>query len=114
MKINNLSFGSITIDNKTYTKDVIIENGCIKKRDKAKSKKFSERFRHTPLSVNENIPWNCKRIIVGAGHDLKLHVMDEVYDIALKKDVELVIMNTPDAVKHINKSHTNFILHLTC
>jgi hypothetical protein len=40
--------------------------------------------------------------------------MDEVHDIAISKGVELVIMSTPEAIKHINDPHTNFILHLTC
>ena len=114
MKIKNLSFGSINIEGKTYTKDVIIDNGSIKKRKKTESKKYKERFGHTPLSLDENIPWKCKRIIVGAGHSLSLHVMDEVYDIAFRKGVELIIMSTPEAIKHINDPHTNLILHLTC
>jgi hypothetical protein len=114
MKIKDLSFGSINIEGKTYTKDVVIDRGSIKKRKKAESKKYRERFGHTPLSKYENIPWDCKRIIIGAGHSLSLHVMDEVYDTASRRGVELIIMSTPEAIKHINDSHTNLILHLTC
>ncbi len=114
MIVNNLSFGSITIDGETYVKDVIIDNGLIKKRKKAESKKYSGRFGHTPLSRDENIPWNCKRLIVGTGHSSSLTVMDEVYDMAVRRGVELVIMSTPEAVEHINERHTNLILHLTC
>jgi len=114
MIVKNLSFGSITIDGETYRKDVIIDNGSIKKRKKAESKKYSARFGHTPLSPDENIPWNCKRLIIGAGHSSSLPVMDEVYDIALHKDVELVIMSTPEAIEYINDPQTNLILHLTC
>jgi hypothetical protein len=114
MKINNLSFGSITIDGETYVKDVIIDNGSIKKRKKAKSKKYRDMFGHTPLSQEENIPWNCKRLIIGTGHSSSLPVMDEVNKIAVLKGVELAIMSTPEAIKHINNPHTNLILHLTC
>ena len=114
MIVKNLSFGSITIDGETYVKDVIIDNGSIKKRKKSESKKYSDRFGHTPLSPDENIPWNCKRLIVGTGHSSSLPVMDEVCDIAVRKGVELVIMSTPEAIKHINDPHTNLILHLTC
>ena len=114
MKVKNLSFGSINIDGETYVKDVIINNGSIKKRKKAKSKKYRNRFGHTPLSPNENIPWNCKHLIVGAGHNSSLPVMDEVCDTAIRKGVELVIMSTPEAIKHINDPHSNLILHLTC
>ena len=114
MIVNNLSFGSITIDGETYLKDLIIDNGLVKKRKKAESKKYRDMFGHTPLSQDENIPWNCKRLIVGTGHNLSLPVMDEVYKIAIHKHVELVIMSTPEAIKHINDPNTNLILHLTC
>jgi hypothetical protein len=114
MKVKNLSFGSITIDGKTYENDVIIDNRSIKKREKAESKKYSDRFGHTPLSPDENIPWDCKRLIVGTGHSSSLPVMDVVCDIAVRKGVELVIMSTPEAIKHSNDPHTNLILHLTC
>jgi hypothetical protein len=114
MKVKNLSFGSVDIDGDTYLKDVVIDNGSVKKRKKSESKKYRDRFGHTPLSADENIPWNCKRLIIGAGHSSSLPVMDEVYDIASGKGVELVIMSTPEAIKHINDPYTNFILHLTC
>ena len=114
MIVNNLSFGSITIDGETYSKDVVINKGSIKKRKKTESKKYSDRFGHTPLSKEENIPWNCIRLIVGTGHSSSLPIMDEVRDIAVRKDVELIIMSTPEAVEHINDPHTNLILHLTC
>lgn len=107
-------FGSITIDGETYTRDVIIDNGLVKIRKKAESKKYSDMFGHTPLSQDEFIPWNCRRLIIGTGHSLRLPVMDEVYDIAKRKGVLLVTMSTPEAISHINDPHTNLILHLTC
>ena len=114
MNVKNLSFGSITIDGKTYEKDVIIDGGVVKKRQKAESKKYSYIFGHTPLSPEENIPWDCECLIVGTGHTASLPVMDEVIDIAVRKGVKLVTMSTPEAVKHINDPRTNLILHLTC
>lgn len=114
MTVNDLSFGSVTIDGETYGKDVIIDNDSIKKRKKAESKKYRDRFGHTPLSPGENIPWKCKKLIIGTGHSSSLPVMDEVFDIAEQKGVELVILSTPEAIKHINDPHTNLILHLTC
>lgn len=114
MTAENLSFGSITLDGETYTKDVIIDNGSIKIRKKSESKKYSDMFGHTPLSQDENIPWNCRRLIIGTGHGSRLPVMNEVYDIAIRKGVELVTMSTPEAIRHINDPYTNLILHLTC
>lgn len=114
MMVNELSFGTINIDGESYSKDLIIDNGAIKKRDKESSKKYSEKYGHTPLSTDENIPWNCRRLIVGTGQSSALPVMEEVRYLAAQKGVELRMMSTPDAVKHLNDPFTNFILHLTC
>jgi hypothetical protein len=114
MVIDELTFGSITIDGKTYRKDIVIDNGVIKKRKKSASKKHRSIFGHTPLSPEENIPWNCKSLIIGDGHTSSLPVMDEIYDIAREKEVELRIMSTPEAIKHVNDPDTNLIFHLTC
>jgi hypothetical protein len=40
--------------------------------------------------------------------------MEEVYNIALRKGVELLAMSTPEAMKHVNEPDTNLILHLPC
>ncbi len=114
MVINQLSFGSISIDGKTYGKDVIIDQGTVKKRKKGPSKEYRGMFGHTPLSSAENIPWNCRILVIGNGHSSSLPVMDEVYEAAREKGVKLLVMSTPEAVKHVNDPGTNFILHLTC
>ena len=114
MKVKELSFGTINIDGKDYLKDIVIHKGKIEKRKKKKSKKFRNRFGHTPLSILENIPWDCKKLIIGTGHSSALPVMKEVKKKAKKKGVELVLMSTPDAIQYINKKDTNLILHLTC
>ncbi|MGB4293153.1 MAG: MTH938/NDUFAF3 family protein [Bacteroidales bacterium] len=114
MKVENLSFGIITIDSYVYEKDIIIDNGKIRKRKKSKSKKYRDYYGHTPLSADENIPWKCRHLIIGTGHSSSLPVMKEVFKKAMKKGVELHLMTTPEAIKHINDPDTNLILHLTC
>ncbi|MCK4797715.1 MAG: hypothetical protein KAT05_10050 [Spirochaetes bacterium] len=114
MKIENLSFGSITIDGYTYSNDLIIDNKKIKKRKKKASKQFKHQFAHTPLSIYENIPWNCKKLIIGTGHNSSLPIMKEVKTEATKRNVNLILLNTKDAIKHINDDNTNLIIHLTC
>lgn len=114
MKIKKLSFGSINIDGENYFKDIVIHKGKIKKRKKKESKKFRGRFGHTPISILENIPWDCKKLIIGTGHSYALPVMNEVKEKAKKKGVELVLKSTPDAILYINEKNTNLILHLAC
>ena len=49
-------FGSICIDGTTYGYDVVIDHGRIRKRKNKSSKRFRDKFRHTPLSIEEEIP----------------------------------------------------------
>ncbi len=114
MQINKLSFGNIIIDNISYDHDIVIDQGKIHKRDKSASRRLKQNHGHTPLTVEENIPWNCRRLIVGSGQSGSLPVLEEVYAQAAKHNVTVSIMTTPEAVKHVNEPDTNFVLHLTC
>ena len=67
MSFEAFSFGSIRIDGVTYEHDVVIDHGHVRKRKKKASKKFRGEFGHTPLSVEEEIPWDCRRLVIGAG-----------------------------------------------
>ena len=55
-----------------------IDRGQIRKRKKKPSRPFRDAFGHTPLSVEEDIPWDCRQLVVGTGADGALPVMDEV------------------------------------
>ncbi len=63
MRFEGFSFGSIRIDGVSYDHDVVIDRGEIRKRKKKASKKFRDAFGHTPLSLEEGIPWKCRRLI---------------------------------------------------
>jgi hypothetical protein len=52
----------------THTHDVIIDRGEVRKRKKKSSKKFRKEFGHTPVSIEEKLPWKCRRLIVGTGN----------------------------------------------
>jgi hypothetical protein len=116
MKVQNLSFGSIQIDSSTYEHDVIIDRGEIRKRNKKPSKKFRDTFGHTPLSLEEDIPWSCARLVIGTGVYGRLPVMKGVRNEAERRKVELLILPTGEAMQILNKGRagTNAILHVTC
>lgn len=117
MRIEDFSFGSIQIDAETYEHDVVIDRGEIKKRKKKPSKKFRNKFGHTPLSIEEKIPWNCRLLFIGTGVAGALPVMDEVKREAEKRGVEILILPTPKAIERLNKEYAddiNAILHVTC
>jgi hypothetical protein len=67
MRWKATGFGSIEIDGVVYEHDVVVDRGKIRRRRKKLSKAFRGRFGHTPLSLAEDIPWRCDRLIVGTG-----------------------------------------------
>ena len=77
MRFEEYSFGSIRINGVTYEHDVVIDRGEVRKRKKKPSKKFRQAYGHTPVSLEEEIPWKCKRLVIGTGTGA-LPVMDEV------------------------------------
>ena len=115
MHFDNFSFGTLRIDSNTYEEDVVIDRGEIRKRKKAPSKKFRNEFGHTPLSIEEKIPWKCKRLVIGTGAYGRLPVMKEVKLEAERRHVELVIAPTSEALRLLGRESTaNAILHVTC
>ena len=115
MHFGKFSFGTLRIDGSTYDQDVVIDCGEIRKRKKAPSRKFRDEFGHTPLSIEEKIPWKCRRLVIGTGAYGRLPVMKEVKLEAERRHVELVMVPTSEAIQLIEKeSGANAILHVTC
>jgi hypothetical protein len=115
MHFSKFSFGTLQIDSSTYEHDVVIDRGEVRKRKKAPSQRFRDKFGHTPLSLEEKIPWNCERLLIGTGAYGQLPVMEHVKREAKRRHVELVIMPTNEALDLIEReSKANAILHITC
>jgi hypothetical protein len=116
MRIDQFTFGSIRIDGVIYEHDVLIDRGRVRERKKKPSKPFRGAFGHTPLSVEEKIPWDCRRLVIGTGADGALAVMDEVQREAAHRKVELLIVPTREAIRALQAEpkDTNAILHVTC
>jgi hypothetical protein len=115
-RIDQFTFGSIRIDGVTYEHDVVIAGGRVRKRKKKASKPFRGAFGHTPVSIEENIPWDCRRLVVGTGADGALPVMDEVKQEAARREVDLLIVPTSEAIEVLQDEpkDMNAILHVTC
>ncbi len=116
MRFTGYSFGSVRVDGVTYDRDLIIDRGKIRKRKKAASRKFRDADGHTPLSAAEDIPWRCRRLVIGTGADGALPVMTQVRDEACRRKVDLVVLPTAQAIGMLSKTSkdTNAVLHLTC
>jgi hypothetical protein len=115
MQFEEFSFGSIRIDGVRYDHDVVIDRGGVRKRKKKPSRKFREANGHTPLSIDEEIPWKCKRLVIGTGTGA-LPVMDEVKREAKRRKIKLVVLPTTEAIEKLKheSAQTNAILHVTC
>ena len=116
MRFEEFCFGSIRIDGVTHNHDVVIDHGKVSKRKKKASKKYRDAFGHTPLSLEEQIPWNCRKLVIGTGAYGGLPVMDEVRREAQRRDIELLALPTDKAIKVLRKDPdgANAILHVTC
>ena len=116
VRITRVSFGAIRIDGITHEHDVVIDRGKVGKRKKKPSKQFRDAFGHTPLSLAEEIPWKCHRLVVGTGVHGGLPVMEDVKREAEHRNVELLILPTAQAIEALKQDadKTNAILHVTC
>jgi hypothetical protein len=116
MRFTRYSFGSIQVDGVSYDHDLIIDRGKIRKRKKAASRKFRGTYGHTPLSAAEDIPWRCRRLVIGTGAHGALPVLQQVRDEARRRKVDLVVLPTAEAIGALAEAaaDTNAILHLTC
>jgi hypothetical protein len=110
------SLSVLCIDGVIYEHDVVITRGRVRKRKKKPSKPFHDAFGHTPLSVEEDIPWDCHRLVVGTGAHGALPVMDEVKREAARREVALLTVPTDEAIRLLEAApkDTNAILHVTC
>jgi hypothetical protein len=112
-----LRFGEIELEGRRYESDVVIDRGQVRRRRKKPSKPYREQFGHTPLSVKESIPWAGPRLIVGTGADGRLPIMAEVFELAARRNVEIVALPTDAACQllaDLEPGEVNAILHVTC
>ena len=117
MKAKFSSFGEIEIDKAHYQHDVVIEQGIVRKRMKKASKPYRAQYGHTPLSVEEPIPWIGKSLYIGTGMYGSLPIMPEVYKEADQRGVEVVADKTEAIcrlLEELQPENVNAVLHVTC
>lgn len=57
MQARLVEFGEIEVEKERYEHDIVIEAGKVSKRKKGPSKQYRGQAGHTPLSIEEKIPW---------------------------------------------------------
>jgi hypothetical protein len=118
MEIEKTTFGTITIDGKTYEHDVVVRlSGEVVKRKKKLSKKYYGTS-HT-LSKDEAkfvFETGCEQLIVGSGQIGNVRLSPEAESYFAKKDCEVLLQPTPEAIQVLNRSRAKKIglFHVTC
>ena len=117
MNVDYPGFGAIVIDGSRFEHDVVVEAGRVRRRKKGPSKAYRDRYGHTPLSVDEDIPWSVPRLVVGTGASGRLPIMPEVWEEAELRGVELIALPTAQACRllgSVEDDEAVAILHVTC
>jgi hypothetical protein len=118
MKARLVSFGHLEIEGEMYRKDVVVDGGRIRKRDKGPSKELMrKKWAHTPLTAAEDIPWGGKTLIIGTGAHGELPIWDDVREEAARRGIEIQALPTEDAcrlVEDVDAKDVHAIFHVTC
>ena len=117
MHVRLLRFGSIEVGGRTYEHDIVIDRGAVRKRSKKPSKPYRDKFGHTPLSADEELPWGRPQLLIGTGAHGSLPIMPEAVAEAARRNIELVAVPTEQAcrlIAGINRREVRAVLHVTC
>lgn len=117
-KITKTSFGSITIAGEKYDHDIIIRlDGTVKKRKKKLSKAIYGTSHTVSLDEAKHIyDKGAGQLIIGTGQYGALKLSDEATAYFNKKNCQVTLQPTPDAIKFWNKAKDAVIglFHVTC
>lgn len=113
MKIDHYSFGTITIDEKTYTSDVIIYP------EKVESSWWRKQGHSLCISdLKDVVRENPEILVIGTGYSGAMVVPEETLLYLKSKGIDVYIERTAKAVELFNKfqkeKKTIAALHLTC
>src|SRR6266851_3972611 len=111
MEIERTTFGTITIDGKTYEHDVIIRlSGEVARRKKKLSKKYYGTShvlsKDEAKFVFEN---GCEQLILGSGQMGNVHLSPKAEAYFAKKGCAVLLQPTPKAIHTFNSSHAKKI-----
>jgi hypothetical protein len=116
MKIDGATFGSITIDGKTYDHDVLIR---LSEKVEKRKKKLSKRIYGTSHTVSEDeakFREGCKQLIFGTGQDGMASLSPEAAAFFNKRGCKVIAEPTARAIRIFNKSKKAKagLFHVTC
>ena len=118
MEIERTTFGTITIDGKTYEHDVIIRlSGEVARRKKKLSKKY---YGTSHVLSKDEAKFiyedGCEQLILGSARWAMCTYRRKLRRIFAKKGCTVLLQPTPKAIHTFNNSHAKKIglFHVTC
>ena len=116
--IDQTTFGSITIEGTDFEHDVIIRlGGQVEKRKKKLSKALYGTSHILSLDEAKHIyEKGTQRLIIGTGQYDSVRLSDEAANYFQKKQCQVELLGTPEAIQAWNKSEGAVIglFHVTC
>ena len=118
MEIESTTFGTITMDGKTYDHDVVVRlSGEVVKRKKKLSKKY---YGTSHILSRDEAKFvfekGCEQLIVGSGQIGNVRLSPEAETYFAKKNCKVLLQPTPEAIHVFNRSTAKKIglFHVTC
>jgi hypothetical protein len=117
-KVDKLSFGSIIIDGKKYSRDVLIfADGTVKKRRGGFLMFGSHNIKKEELE--ELAQGDPATIIIGTGTNGKARITSETQNWAKETNLDLIVQPSYEAVTKLNqlrdqKKRVAALIHITC
>ena len=116
--IDNTAFGSITIAGELIEHDVLIrQDSQVKKRKKKLSKAVYGTSHIVSLEEARHVyEQGAQRVILGTGQYDSVRLSDEAANYFQKKQCQVELLGTPEAIQAWNKSEGAVIglFHVTC
>jgi hypothetical protein len=119
-KIQDMAFGSITIGDKVYKHDIVIElNGKVRKRKKKLSKRlFGTSHKVSLDEIKDVYEKGARQLIVGAGQYDQLRLSKEAQAHLASHKCDSILLSTPEAMEKWNETKgqgkTIGLFHVTC
>ena len=117
-KIEDTSFGSITIDGREIRNDVILRlDGLVKKRKKKLSKRVYGTSHTISLDEAKHVYEDgAELLVIGTGQYDLVRLSDDAQAYLEKHDCQTKLAATPDAIRLWNKAKGKVIglFHVTC
>jgi hypothetical protein len=117
MNVEYPGFGVVVIDGERFERDMVVDRGTTRPRQKGPSKSRRAEYGHTPLTTAEDLPWSGPQLIIGTGASGQLPVLPEVEAEAKARGIELVQLPTAAAcelLRSMESDQVSAVLHVTC